>query len=548
MALGSILAIARFAHAGTAWGDASLTRDDVRIELDEGGRATVTHSVSLHVSGKRFRTFVIDGADEAIEAPTDEATLAGRDGPGWPATAIDGKGQAVEAFIEPTKEPRKLRVRLGPDGVPRGDYTVQIRYHVDFAKLGAFSRDGAMTKLTWTAPRWPEGYDSAKIVIVVPAARIEPTLAVADVGGEGEHPLDGYGLVALRRGPVRDELEVTRPHVPAHDDARFVLRVDPHALPNVAASAAAIEADRGSPAPLGGAPRAKLVVPLVAGGVGLLLALLLHRRNRDAVGFRPLIGGGALLYGAASGAAVFAMWTTLPLLGALLVTLAIAAATLRAPRPEAERAPGRWLAIPASAIPSPAARALGPFDVASRLGKVLATVTALALVAGFAALLRTDVRAAIALAVNAAVLLPLFSTGSARQLPPDRVADAWRVLAPIARELGRARVIARTVGRNIDEVRLRVDAKTAIRTVEIGCAVVHGPGGSRLVPELLVRVDAGVQLSLSEEHVVALGRTDDERTICVHPTATDPRSLRERVEALLALAETSRKPVERAAA
>lgn len=542
----------RLAHAGTAWGDAALTRDDVRIELDEGGRATITHAVTVHVSGKRFRAFNIDGVEDAIEPPRDDATLAGRDGPGWPAVASDAKGQSVEAFIEPAKEPRKLRVRLGHEGVPRGDYTVQIRYHVDFAKLAAFSRDGAMTKITWSAPRWPEGYDGAKIVIVVPAAKSAPTIAVADVGGEGEHPLDGFGLVVVRRGPIRDELEITRPHVPAHDDARFVLRVDPHALPNVPASAAAIEADKASPAPLSAIPRARTMVPITAGAFGLLLALLLYRRDRDAATFRPLIPGGpglrGLCFGLVSAAAIFATWTTMPLVGALLVTLGLAIATTRAPRPEATRSAGRWLAIPEVGIPTVVRAPLGPLDVHGRIGKVLAALVSISLVTAFVVLLRKDHRAAIALAINATLLLPLFATGSSRQLPPNRVADAWRVLAPIAASLDKPKIIARSAGRSIDEVRLRLEPGTAIRTIEIGCGVVHGPGGSRLVPELLVRVDAGTRLSIADEHVLALGRTDDERTVCIRPTATDPQALRARVAELLAIAETTRKPVERAAA
>ena len=540
LAFGSTLFLARLAAAGTAWGDASLTRDDVRIELDEGGRATITHSVLVHVSGKRFRAFVIDGVEESIEAPSDDVSLAGRDGPGWPAPATDGKGQPIDAFVEPTKEPRKLRVRLGHDGVPRGDYTVQIRYHVDFGKLGAFSRDGTMTKLSWSAPRWPEGYDGAKIVIVVPAAKSEPGLSVADVGGEGEHPLDGFAIAVVHRGTQRDEIEITRPHVPAHDDAHFVLRVDPHALPNVAASAAAIEAGR--PAPLAYAPRARLVMPAIAASIGLLLALLHYRRDRAP--FRPLLGGApsarAFVYGVSAGGAVFATWSTWPLLGAVLILVAITASTLRAPRPDGTRDKGLWLAIPELAVPAPAARDR------SYAWMVVAAAVAIA----FALLLRRDHRAAIALAMNAAMLLPLFVTGTARQLSPDRVADAWRVLQPIAKTLDRPKIIARTVGRTIDEVRLRIDGRGPIRTIEIGCAIVHGAGGSSLVPEILVRADLGATFTVSseDEHVDALGRSDDERTICIRPSSSEPRAFRRTVDALLAAAESAVKPIERAAA
>lgn len=542
MAFGSTLLLARLGAAGTAWGDASLSRDDVRIELDESGRAAITHSVLVHVSGKRFRAFVIDGVEDALEPPTDEVSLAGRDGPGWPAAAVDAKGLPIDAFVEPTKEPRKLRIRLGHDGVPRGDYTIQIRYYVDFGKLGAFSRDGAMTKLTWTAPRWPEGYDGAKIVVVVPAAKSEPVVSLADPGGEGEHPLDGFAIARVHRGSARDEIEITRPHVPAHDDAHFILRVDPHALPGVAASAAAIEAAK--PPTFAYAPRARFVMPALAGAIGLLLAFLHHRRDREP--FRPLIGGSpgsrALLYGASAGFAVFATWSSWPLVGAVLILLAIAASTLRAPRPEPTRGSGRWLAIPEIAVPAPIARER------SYAWILVAAAVAIA----FGLLLRRDHRAAIALAMNAAILLPLFVTGTARQLPPDRVADAWRVLSPIAKALDRPKIIARTVGRTIDEVRLRIDGRGSIRTLEVGCALVHGAGGSSLVPEILVRVELSatlpMRMPIEDEHVDALGRTEDERTICIRPASSEPRAIRASIDALFAAAESARKPIERAAA
>jgi len=562
----SALLVAGPARAGTAWGDASLARDDVRVELDEAGRATITHNIGVHVSGKKFRAFIIDGIDDAITPPTDEATLAGRDGPGWPATATDSKGQAVEAFIEPAKEPRRLRVRLGVDGVARGDYTVSVRYHVDLAKLGAFSRDGALTKLTWSLPRWPEGYDGAKIVFVVPAAKEEPRISLADVGGEGEHPVEGFALSALRRGPAVDELEITRPHVPAFDDARFILRVDPKALPAVAASAAAIAAQADKPV-LASAPRARLVVPGVCAAIGLLLAALLRRRDRSAElagAFRALIPLPALMrsiaYGALASAAIYATWTMYPLLGALAATVAIACATLRAPRPELSRGTARWLAMPESALPEARARVISLLDPGGTRGRVLGALVALACAAAIVAL-RKDPRVALALAMNATLLLPLFVTGRGGQLPPDRVADAWTKLAPIMAALeglpARARSVVRMAGKAVDEVRVRIEPidKTSLRSIEVGCGVVHGPGGATLVPELLVRVDAGSPLiellsvvEGDDEVAIALGRTDSERVVCLRPAVTTPAAMRARIAAILAECARLRTPAFGAAA
>ncbi len=551
LASAAIVLTAWPAHAGTAWGDAALSRDDIRLELDEGGRATVTHSIGVHVSGKKFRAFMIDGVDDAIAPPSDEATLAGRDGPGWPVAASDSKGQSIEAFVEPAKEPRKLRVRLGTDGVSRGDYTVVVRYHVDLAKVGAFSRDGALTKLTWSAPRWPEGYDGAKIVFVVPAAKEEPRVSIADVGGDGEHPLDGFALPALHRGPVLDELEITRPHVPAFDDARFILRVDPKALPGVAASVAAIAAQTDNQ-PIGNRPRARAIVPGACAALGLLLAALLRRRDRkaeDEGAFRPLVRlpalGRAFGYGALAGSSIYATWTTYPLLGSLAAAGAIVCATLRAPRPELPRGSGRWLATPEAALPPPRRRIVSRFDPAGRTGRVTAALLAIGAVAAVV-LLRHDPRAALAVAMNSALLLPLFLTGRGGQLPPDRVSDAWVKLEPILRALdgidGRPRPVLRMAGKMVDEVRIRVEpnVKGALRTIEIGCGVVHGPGGATLVPELLARVDSGSELEgrlaiagADDEIAIALGRSADERVVCLRPAETSPAVLRARIDAIL---------------
>ena len=552
LASAAVVLFAWPAHAGTAWGDAALSRDDVRVELDEGGRATITHSIGVHVSGKKFRAFMIDGIDDAITPPSDEATLAGRDGPGWPAVASDSKGQPIDAFIEPAKEPRKLRIRLGSDGVGRGDYTVQVRYHVDLAKLGAFARDGALTKLTWSLPRWPEGYDGAKIVFVVPAAKEEPRVSIADAGGEGEHSLDGYALSALHRTGARDELEITRPHVPAFDDTRFILRVDPKSLPGVAASAAAIAAQGDNQAVLATKPRARAIIPGACAAIGLLLAAILRRRDRTAeslgayralLPLPPLVR--AVSYGALAGAGIFATWTMYPLLGSIASAVAIACATLRAPRPELPSGSARWLAMPASALPQPRTRIVSSLDPGGIRGRVIAAVVGVAVVAGMI-VLRKDPRAVIALAMNAALLLPLFLTGRGQQLPPDRVADAWTKLAPIMAALegldARARSIVRMAGKTIDEVRVRIDPnqKGALRSIEVGCGVVHGPGGATLVPELLIRVDASSDLAerlssvdVDDEVAIALGRSDGERVICLRPAVTSPAAMRARIGSIL---------------
>jgi hypothetical protein len=70
---------------------------------------------------------------------------------------------------------------------------------------------------------------------------------------------------------------------------------------------------------------------------------------------------------------------------------------------------------------------------------------------------------------------------------------------------------------------------------------VHGPGGATLVPEVLVRVDSGSELGDrlaaaaddGDEVAIALGRSADERVVCLRPAVTTPAVLRRRIDVIL---------------
>lgn len=567
---GALVVAARDARAGAAWGDASLTRDDVRIQLGTDGRAEVTHTIAIHVAAKRFKAFVIDGVDAGLTPPDDDVTKAGLDGPGWPATAVDAKGTTLDALVEPAKEPRRLRVRLGLEGVPRGDYTITLRYRVDLSR--AFSRDGAMLRFTWSSPRWPEGYDAAKIVLAVPSAPTAPKVAIGEpgvasahltglgagpvTGDDAEHDAEGVALVSVSRGPTFDEVEIDRPHVPQLDDTRWIFRVDPKALPGVAAPLGAATPDDGG----GATHRPSLVEKgsklLAAGLAGLALALILRRRDAAAeeatralgTEFRPIVAlpptARAAAFGVASSTAIAGALMRAPLASAAGVIVALGLATLRAPLPSrTTRAPGRWLAIPRSAVPGAERKVISPLDPGGTAGAVLASVVALCVAAAAILVARIDARAAIALLVDAAILVPLFLTGRGAQLPKDRVGDAWSVLARLEPAIASAaaafgaktKIVARTAKSSeaptIDELRLRVDpaSRDGVRSIEIGCAISHSAAGSALIPEILVRVDDAVAEAVaqvdSDAIEIAVGRTDDERVLAVRPADASPATV-----------------------
>lgn len=563
------------ARAGAAWGDVSLKSDDVRVEIDGAGRAEITHTIGLHVAAKKFRAFTLEGVDDGLEPPADAATLAGRDGPGWPAVATDAKGQPVDAFVEPVAahgtDPRKLRVRLGVDGVGRGDFTVRVRYRLDLLHHATFVREGAMAKLAWATPRWPEGYDGARVVFAFPSAPTEAKVTIADAEGDGEHATDGVAIVAVRRGPTQDEVEITRPHVPQGDSTRLVLRLDPKSFPGVPSLDVAPAVTAPSPAALD-TRRRRIALAIAAGLSAAVAFALVRKRDHDAIAarFRPFLPlpdmARAALFSGTTGLGVLATWAGRPIAGAAAIAVAIAAATLRAPLPDsASRPTGRWLAIPEAAVPARARRVLGPFDLAGRVARVALGLIVVAVAGAFVLLVRQGVAGALALAVSSAVLVPLFATGRGAQQPPDRVGDAWARLRPIAKALSAAghkvRVVARTVTKptpRIDEVRLRVDASShGLRAIEVGCGIVHTSGGATLVPEVLARITAGSAAAVAAAEKSAadpscallLGRGEDERVLAVRPGDTGAGAIASAVELCLALGSVeSESPAPAAAA
>ncbi len=569
------------ARASSAWGDAALTRDDARIEVGPDGVLTVTHTLGLEVTGKRFRAFVIDGVDDGAEPPEGPGVAADRDGPGW-LVQIDGaKGERLAGLVEPAKEPRRLRVHLGEAGLARGDWTVHLRYRVDYAKLHLFARDEASLHFTWQAPKWPDGYDAGKITFVLPAALAEPRVGLVDpAGGElGSQAVEEIALVAMQRTPEVDVVELTRPHVAHGDDVSWVVHVDPRALPTVASHLPRPERDtfrvgeeaqgiRAHPTWLLGAP----LLALLLGGA---LALRDRGARRAAAAarteLRPLVAlplvARAALYGlAVAGACVVTTAGHLYVSAALLVA-GMALATLRPPLPcDARRPRGRWLAVPVTAIPSPRRPRGSPFDPSTPSGifLALAGLAGVASAASFVA--RTHVELAIVGVLHALALVPLALTGRASHLPPSLARDAWPVLAPIAAALrGVGEVNVKAMARllaahqagdgadgGVDEVRLRIDVAEALRAtglqhLEIGCAIVQGTGAATLLPELLIRLRDGAEALARFDDLLdetagsatfarLAGRDAVERVVVVRPAVTTPRAMRRWVEWALATA------------
>ena len=553
--IGAVLALAPSSAGATAvWGDATLRSADRRVVIDKDGIAEVVEDVGIHVTSKHFRTFVVEGIEEGATAPTDPTTVAGMDGLGWPITVTDPKGNVSPAFAEPAKEPRQLRVRLGADGLPRGEFTVHLRYRVDFVRTHRIVRDGSALRLALGAPRWPEGYDNGKVTVVLPAAVGEPRLTVADVG-EVEHAIDGLALVTVKREGAKDTLTIVRPHVPPHDDARWILRVDPQAFPALAAATGANDVDA---RPLGGT-RARgrpVALAIGAGLLGLLLAFTLRARDRAVRALatrlelpppRPLVSFlsddvRAAAYGLTVGGAALATLLLPAPLAVPCIALSMSLAVLRPPRAPSARTAGRWLRVPrAPAPPLPPASFVDPSGLSGALAALVviggATLAA-ALLGG------THPRLALAVAMNVVVLAPLFVTGRRAQIAPCSTRGALELLAPLA---ARGQLVQRAGARGPADVRVRFEPSAEARTrglvgIEAGAGTSEGFAGVELRLEILFRTEAGSAAdrslrALAEdlEVVRTLGRDPTESVTAVRLSS----QAREGVFELLTRAEAA---------
>jgi hypothetical protein len=529
------------------------TSDDVRLEVAPDGSAVVQHHLRYRVVAGHFKTIDVVGVDPHAEIAPEAVVTPEKGGAELPARA-----EPVE------KSPGTLRILIDEGkGLGRGTYLVDVKYRLDLVAAKALVRDGAMWKLSWTAPAAPEGHDGARVVFDLPSAPTEPRLAAtADATTT---------LPTLHRSPGRDELELLRAHVPRGEAATWVARVDPRAFPRV------VTPDLRPPAAPEVAPPSLLArnLPrilvvsafvLLAGLLGALLgakqrsvehaAALAGALARPVLrvpwGMAPVVYGGVTSLGLAS-----LLWYSPPV-GALLVVVAMMLAAHRAPAPIAKpRGPGEWRPVPDRALlpPRPAPLPTDGLDIGSPRGRL--TLAALEGAILLVALLgRAFVpELALALPLASAALLPLFLTGTRAQMTPPRTDLAARLLRPardaLASVVDLAHVDVVTLGRFVegpaatktsgvvlDELRLSCaprDRTPGLCAVEL--AVATCPSGSA-TPEVLVRFDqesaaADRVLRLTRGAMVLRGRSPDERVARLSPEEATASSAAELVGRLV---------------
>ena len=518
------------------WEEVHQTSDDVRVTVAADGVATVQHHLRYRIVAGHFKTLDFTGIDPRAELVAE-------------STILPEKGGEIAARVEPNpKTPGAVRIAYDePRGLGRGVYVVDVKYRLDLVAAKMLMREGAMWRLSWTAPPSPEGHDGARVVFELPSAPTEPRLASPEQAATT--------LATIRREPDKDELELVRAHIPRGEAVTWSARVDPKAFPRVVSpelrppSAALV-----APVPLPNHVPLVLVACAFAALAGALAIALRAKQGivvraceARSVRARSLLpvrwGLGPFAYGAAT-AAAFAMllWGT-PAYGAALIVLAMALAAHRSPAAIARpRGPGRWQPISDAEVlvtRAPTPEPGDALDLGTRRGKL--TALALLLVLGVLAfVLRTRLAgAAIAIPLTGAALVPLFATGTRAQLPRGPAELAARMLGPARDMLGRlvdlAHVDVRCMARfgpgtkTYDEVRLACspsDRIPGLRTIELALASAE-PGAPSALPEVLVRFDDGSPAAskiaqLAPGIRLVPGRCPEEKVLRLSPRVPTP--------------------------
>jgi len=570
------------AHAAW-WVETQVSRDDVRVTVERDGEALIEHRIVLRISGGPLYELEVRGVDPDAQVEADGYIVPERDAlRNSLSTAVPIHPELrFKALDDGHEQPRLVIGLNGKEGIRRGIYVVLVRYRTDFAARGLIESRGALDIVRWTGPVWEDGLDSTRATFVLPLAPTKPRAADAAVDIEPDGTIPPTFLSSLKRTSEHDELELMRPYAAKGEPVDWVLALDARALDVVAPSAASegavpneIERHRPSSRPslldemrqpvlLGAAGALFLVFTLLAAIKGVVV-----RRHATEAGAkaRPLVPLPIWLRAPLAGLAVVAgVALQLPLGSGSLGSLSIAIAALLCAHRSPEwkrrplRGPGRWLPVSArEAFGTPPPRVGAWLDADTWAGRTVFLTLAAGLAAAVYRASLTSEHHATLLALDAVVLLALFFTGRAAELPPDPAVAPGRFLAAISKRVSRAlgsdvRIIPRIRlphGQpDADEVRLMLLPRRPVSGLKgIEVAVVHVPaaGGTLLNPEILLRYKHGSPAEIALDHLAKAGRetrgrSSDERVISFSPRLPTERMTAEIVLAVLSRATDSTK-------
>jgi len=523
--------VAAALFAGPAWGWIEMNPKGLvsTVEVEGDGRATVTHELTLDVRGGPLRELSLPIGDADAE-PLGEATV--KKLPSGVSLPLVVERHADGALGVEVDHERGLR---------SGRYLFSVRYRTDLGARNVLSRRGEAALLGWVGPRLDGGVDGVRTIVRFPVGSAPPRLPES----APEDAERGFGVLvgALRRTPSGDEIELLRSHVARGEPALWRVEASLNAFPGLS---------KPKTTPAAAPPPVTRAVPVVRSPrfvasstlLALLVALALwwkassHGRacashGAEARGLVPLpVWLRAPFAGLFAGAALFtgAELEAPGLAGALLV-LALGLSAHAAPRHGVRpRGPGRWLPLSqADAFTKKRSPLPGAWlDSGSLRGLTLLTlVVAVLAVLAFLELSRSPYRALLVV-LTGSVALPIFFTGRASDLVPDRVAFSRAFLGRFSRRL-RGRPALRVVpwarvpegSAEPDELRVLVKVRDGIDGfvgLEVALEPQRGLFGVAAAPFVLVRVREG---SLAERALpgaaFSRGRKPEERVAVLSP-------------------------------
>src|SRR5689334_7876720 len=132
----------------SAWVETHLVSDEIRVEVDPSASAVIDHRVTLRVQGGPLKSFDLPSADKDVTPLESTVAAAGAEG---------SPGASVPLEIVPRPLGGLRANVMSPRGLSRGVFVFHIRYQRPLLAGDDIRRDGAMLRVRWTGPSWPEG-------------------------------------------------------------------------------------------------------------------------------------------------------------------------------------------------------------------------------------------------------------------------------------------------------------------------------------------------------------------------------------------------------
>lgn len=547
-------AVLAFGRPAWAWTENRITADDVRVEIDSTGVATIEHRLAVRMNGnERQHAIKLLGVDaDAAPLPNSYVVSAAEAHATSLASAIPIKLSLVEALPGPDGAPlelggRDLQLTIDDDlGILRGHFVFVFRYRTDLKARELLRRDGAMMLVEWRGPNLGVGLDNLRVVFSLPPAPTAPRAVELD-----DDPDGASSLSDVRRTTDADEVELLRTY--AAEGARIVWRVkaDPRAVVGLAAPIEVAKAPT-SPAVLAHAWMSRTALQLIGTALFIGYGLLVFAKRREverriselratmmpaipiAEWVRVPAAAGAFVGGLAAQFVFDA-----PIHGALAIVLATGLAAHGAARPDpaaALRGPGRWLAVSEreALVELPKLRG-ALLDVGTTWGKLLFLAALSPFISAAAFLSQRAPVMAVLAALDSVVILAIFGTGLRRAMPADLAVEPSPFLRALVlhlrkrkgsqamRLVPRVRIPAGEV--DADELRLLVVPRLPLRgfgSIEVAMTYAVGVGARVAMPEVLLRVVSGspcdlALAALSKHARITPGRKADERVFALAP-------------------------------